>query len=98
MAKGSLLKIGLWSRLIENFRLLCSLIKDYLKGGYRDVSPWSIFVFAFGVVYVLCPIDLLSDFIPFIGQIDDALILLVCIYFLEKDLNKYKEWKASRGE
>jgi uncharacterized membrane protein YkvA (DUF1232 family) len=98
MEKGNLLKIGLWNKLIEDFRLLCSLIKDFWKGEYRDVSPWSILLFAFGIIYVLCPIDILSDFIPLIGQIDDALILLLCIYFLEKDLHKYKEWKIFKGQ
>ena len=32
MGKGSVLNIGLWSRLIGNFKLLYSLIKDYWKG------------------------------------------------------------------
>jgi len=34
MGKGSVLNIGLWSRLIGNFKLLYSLIKDYWKGEY----------------------------------------------------------------
>lgn len=93
MGKSSLLKIGLWNRLIEDLRLLYALIKDYWKGEYRDVSLWSILVFVLGIIYVLSPVDLVSDFVPLIGQIDDALILLVCIYFLEKDLIKYRKWK-----
>ena len=95
MGKGSILNIGLWSRLIGNFKLLYSLIKDYWKGEYRDVSPWSILVFLAGIIYVISPIDIIPDFLPLVGQIDDALILLACIYFLEKDLHKYKKWKLS---
>ena len=93
MGKGSVLNIGLLSRLIGNFKLLYSLIKDYWKGEYRDVSPWSILVFIAGIIYVISPIDIIPDFLPLVGQIDDALILILCMYFLEKDLHKYKEWK-----
>jgi|AntAceMinimDraft_2_1070361.scaffolds.fasta_scaffold00823_10 uncharacterized membrane protein YkvA (DUF1232 family) len=98
MGKGSLIKIGLWSRLLEDFKLLYSLLKDYWKGGYRDVSFWSILVFVAGILYVIFPIDILPDFIPLIGQIDDAMILICCIWFLEKDLLKYKEWKIRNIE
>ena len=89
-----LIRIGLWSRLIEDFKLLFFLTKDYWKGIYRDVSIWSILVFLLAIVYILCPVDIISDFIPIIGQMDDAAILLLCLYFLEKDLYKYKEWKT----
>jgi len=98
MGKGSLLNVGLLSRLIGNFKLLYSLIKDYWKGKYREVSPWSILVFIAGIVYVISPIDIIPDFLPLVGQIDDALILILCMYFLEKDLQKYKEWKTKNTD
>lgn len=93
MGSNKLIRFGLWYRLIEDFRLLFSLIKDYWKGVYRDVSVWSLVLFSLAIVYILCPIDILSDFMPVIGQIDDALVLLLCLYFLERDLYIYKEWK-----
>ena len=93
MGKGSLIKIGLWARLLEDFKLLYWLLKDYWKGEYRDISVWSILVFAAGIIYVLSPFDILPDFIPLVGQVDDAMVLIFCIFFLEKDLHKYREWK-----
>lgn len=96
MGNNNLLKIGFLNRVVEDFKLLFALIKDYWRGNYRDVSLWSIGVFVSGIVYILLPVDLLPDFIPFIGQIDDAIILLICLYFLEKDLNKYREWRLRR--
>ncbi|MDZ7696826.1 MAG: DUF1232 domain-containing protein [Deltaproteobacteria bacterium] len=96
MKKDSLLKIGLLNRLMEDIRLLYALVKDYWKGNYRSVSPWSIVVFVSGILYILIPVDILPDFIPLIGQIDDTVILLVCLYLLERDLQKYKKWKAEQ--
>ena len=90
---NKLIRISLWRRLIEDFKLLFSLLKDYWKDVYRDVSIWSILIFFLAIVYILCPVDILPDVIPVIGQIDDASVLLLCLYFLEKDLYKYKEWK-----
>ena len=97
MQRNNLVKIGLWRRLLEDFKLLVSLTKDYWKGEYRDVSLGSIVVFVLAIVYLLSPIDILPDFIPLLGQIDDAFILLLCLYYLEKDLHKYQNWKNNRS-
>lgn len=86
-------KLGLWNRLIEDLRLLFALIKDYWKGTYRDVSIWSVVVFALATAYVISPIDILPDYLPLLGQLDDAGILIFGLYLLEKDLHKYKDWK-----
>ena len=97
MQRNNLVKIGLWRRLLDDFRLLSALIKDYWKGESRDVSLGSIAVFVLSIICVLSPIDLLSDFIPLPGQIDDAFILLFCIFLLEKDLKKYQNWKSNHS-
>jgi uncharacterized membrane protein YkvA (DUF1232 family) len=69
------------------------LIKDYWKGNYRGVSAKSIIIFAVALAYIFSPLDLIPDYIIGFGQIDDAAILGLALYFLEKDLSKYKQWK-----
>ena len=91
---NKLLNASFLSRLFEDFKLLFLLVRDYWKGVYRDVSIWSILVFSMGIIYILSPIDIIPDFNLGIGQIDDAVVLLLCLNFLEKDLYKYKEWRA----
>jgi len=97
MAGKNIIGVGLLSRLARDFKLLFSLIRDYWKGNYRDVSLFSIIIFAITTAYILSPFDFLSDFVPGLGQIDDALLLLLCLYFLEKDLYKYRDWKNKKN-
>ena len=89
----NIFRIGLLARLFQNLRLLVPLIKDYWKGNYRDVSIKSVVIFVIALAYILSPIDLISDYLIGFGQIDDVAILGFSLYFLERELIKYKEWK-----
>lgn len=93
MTKPTPANMNLIKRLAEDLRLLVLLILDYARGRYRDISPFSGIIFILAVSYLLVPTDLISDFIPGLGQLDDAAVLLACLYFLEKDLYRYRDWK-----
>ena len=80
-------------RYAKDLLLLMSLVKDYYQGNYRNIPYRTISAAVIGLLYVLNPIDLIPDFIPFIGRIDDALVLKFCLKRMEKDLSKYKKWK-----
>ena len=89
----NLVRFGLLARLLQNLKLLFLLIRDYFKGTYRDVSFKSIIVFLAGLAYIISPLDLIPDYIPGLGQIDDVALLAFCLYLLEKDLLKYEKWR-----
>ena len=93
MPKKHIFRFGFLLRLFQYFKLLIPLIGDYWKGRYRDISAKSIIIFLIGLAYIISPIDLIPDYIIGLGQIDDAVILGLALYFLEKDLQKYREWK-----
>lgn len=84
-------------RYTNDLLLLMSLVKDYYQGNYRNIPYKTISAAVVGLLYVINPIDLIPDFIPFVGQIDDALVLKFCLKLMEKDLLKYKTWKDKQA-
>jgi len=80
----------------QDFKDLFSLLKDYYKGNYQEV-PWLIIASIGGtLLYVLSPIDLIPDFIPFFGYLDDAVVFGLCLKVVKVDLEKYRMWRNSK--
>jgi len=42
---------------------------------HPQVSLWSKIIIVFTIAYALSPVDIIPDFIPFFGYLDDAVIL-----------------------
>ena len=65
--------------LVLRVKLIVRLIGD------RRVSPWLKIIPIAGIVYLISPIDIISDIaLPVIGELDDAAILWLTNYlFLE---------------
>ncbi len=81
---------GLW----QDIRLLYSLITDSVRGRYK-VPYRTIGAVAFTLLYLVNPFDLIPDIIPFVGYIDDAFVVSLCIKFIGTDLEKYRKWMQS---
>ncbi|MEA2043232.1 MAG: YkvA family protein [Bacteroidota bacterium] len=80
---------------VSDFKLLFSMLKDNYLGKYKSVPWWTITAVAGSLLYVLNPIDIIPDFIPGVGYIDDAVIMGSCIKMISADLEKYKVWKTN---
>ncbi len=90
--KSKFLKAMPLKRFLKDFLMLFALIKDYFNGYYREVPWWTIASIGVALLYVLSPIDLIPDFIPIVGYIDDAAVIGACLKMVEKDIERYKEW------
>jgi uncharacterized membrane protein YkvA (DUF1232 family) len=87
---------GPLKRYFEDIKLFFSLLKDFISGEYTEVPWFTIAAITVSLLYVLNPVDVIPDFIPIIGQIDDAVVVSVCLMLIEEDLEAYKNWKLSR--
>lgn len=77
----------------NDFLVLFSMLRDYATRKYTHV-PWYI-ISSIGatLLYVILPLDLIPDFIPFVGYIDDAAVLAFCLKLVQKEIVTYKTWK-----
>jgi len=85
------------ARIWEDFKLLFGIIKDYVNGDYKEIPWWSIVAIGVTLLYVINPLDLIPDVIPIVGYVDDATVVAICLKLIDKDLQKYKEWKMKNS-
>ncbi|MCB0501372.1 MAG: DUF1232 domain-containing protein [Bacteroidetes bacterium] len=84
--------------LFTKTKLLGEFIKAYYNGDYRDVDPIKIFMIFAVLVYIVSPIDLIPDWIAFIGLLDEIILIIWLFENLYEELEKFQAWKESRVE
>lgn len=83
------------SEYAGKIKIMFSLIRDYSNGNYRSL-PWkTIAAVAGAIIYAINPFDIIPDFIPMIGMVDDAAVIAACLRLVNDDLQEYVRWKAS---
>lgn len=85
-------------KFAELGNILFGMVKDYKNGNYK-AAPWfTIAAIAVALLYVLNPLDFIPDFIPGLGYIDDFLLFVVALRFVETDVHSYLDWKIEEGK
>ncbi len=72
---------------------LCDMLIDTINGTYKNAPYSSLVMVVIAIFYTVCPVDILSDTIPVIGILDDALILKAVLSTIKNDLESYVSWK-----
>lgn len=81
---------------IETFTLTWGLLQDYWSGEYKNV-PWKLLAaIGFAATYLVSPLDIIPDFIPIGGFVDDAAVFALVVSSFQSELDTYKKWKNSR--
>lgn len=62
-----------------------------------DVSIWKKLAVLVGVLYVLSPVDAVSDFIPVVGWLDDLGVLGLLYLFMMHELADYRSVSDDRS-
>jgi uncharacterized membrane protein YkvA (DUF1232 family) len=80
-------------KYIDLVKNLFFMLKDYKNGNYREM-PWhTIGSIVLVLLYVLNPLDIIPDFIPGFGYVDDAAVLALALKLIQADFDNYMVWR-----
>lgn len=91
LAKEAFKHKGFISKIPVIIRMIKSATR---KGGYKPHLK-DVILPGLALVYLVSPIDIIPDWIPVIGVLDDLAILTFAIPLLVKEAEKFVAWEAS---
>ena len=93
LAKEAFKHKGFIAKIPVIIRMMKSATK---KGGYKPHIK-DVIIPALVLVYLISPIDIIPDFIPFIGVLDDLALLTFAIPLLVKEAEKFIAWEVTQN-
>jgi uncharacterized membrane protein YkvA (DUF1232 family) len=85
---------GPFAAVMDDFRTLVRLVVAYSRGNYRDIPPESLALVVAGLLYVVSPLDLIPDFVPGVGYLDDAVVVGWVIKSVRDELDAFRAWEV----
>lgn len=73
-----------------------SMIRSFIRREYPGLPVATAVAVLSSLIYVLSPVDIIPDFIPGVGLLDDALILTVVMACVKADVDTYLEWRDGK--
>lgn len=86
-----------FAQVKEMMFTLMRLIRSYVSGQYRQVSTKTVLIGLATVLYLLLPIDLVPDFIPVLGLMDDLSLITWFIKAFQQELVKFQQWESTQA-
>ena len=84
------------SVLADKVTTLSRMVKAYVSGEYK-IIPWGSVVKIIAVLlYFISPIDLIPDFIPFLGLTDDFALTMWLFSSLADDFANFEAWEKGK--
>jgi len=81
---------------LQDLATLLRMVRAYFSREYREM-PWETIALAIGAIaYFVSPVDLIPDFLPVAGYVDDAAVVAFVIASASNDLQNFREWEARR--
>ncbi len=84
--------VDTWPYLMAMIRL----VRAYREGEYRDVPASKLLTILSALIYFVSPFDVIPDWIPVFGHIDDAFVISLALKSVRDDLDTFMAWETAR--
>lgn len=85
------------NKVYQDILLFIQIVKAYIAREYREIHVGSVIAIFAALIYFLSPIDIIFDYIPGVGYVDDMFVIGLVLKQLDSDLKKFRIWKESKG-
>jgi uncharacterized membrane protein YkvA (DUF1232 family) len=69
------------------------MLRSYITGDYREIQGSTVISGLAVLLYVLSPIDLVPDFIPVLGFLDDLSLVSWFVGKFQLEITRYRDWE-----
>jgi uncharacterized membrane protein YkvA (DUF1232 family) len=81
-----------WPYLLAMVRV----VRDYQRAEYRDIAAAKLLIIIAAIIYFVSPFDVIPDWIPVLGHIDDAFVVTLALKSVRGDLDTFMAWETAR--
>ena len=81
---------GLMKTFFGEIKLYFRMLSDVFTCKYTKMPMGSLVAGLGSLLYVISPVDLIPDFIPVLGILEDIVVLGLCMKFARYDVQEYK--------
>lgn len=81
----------------DDINLMCMMITDYTKKDYEYLDKSTIVIAVSALLYIISPINKITNKIPFLKDIDNIAVLTFALHAIREELKTYKLWLNTKN-
>ena len=81
-----------WPYLLAMIRLG----RAHQRNEYRDISTPKLLMIIAALIYFVSPFDVIPDWLPVLGHIDDAFVVTLALKSVRSELDAFMAWETAR--
>ena len=79
---------------LHQIKVLVDLIQCTVTGKYKDMQVKSLVTVVAALIYFLSPIDIIPDFIPLLGFVDDFALISWVFSTISSEVQLFEKWRS----
>ena len=81
----------------KDIELMGMMITDYVKNDYEYLNKSTIVIAISALLYIISPINKITDKIPFLKDIDNIAVITFALHAIREELKTYKLWLNTKN-